>query len=120
MFKSKITWIFLTLLAGFILFFQLKEVIPPGDAVFAPNPVLQNFQICLTKLILRQNSSPSAYRPKTCEEADPATAFVFSDSKIIYKNDRVIGMQGKNRKDGKWYQVDTTDESVIRVVSYEP
>jgi hypothetical protein len=41
------------------------------------------------------------------------------DSKILYQGNFVIGIQGQDRKTGRWYQVDTTDERYIRVVKYE-
>jgi hypothetical protein len=43
----------------------------------------------------------------------------FRESNIFYKGNDVVGIQGQDSSEGRWYQVDTTDERYIRVVKYE-
>ena len=118
---QKIVWSTLILLAGIIVFFQLKDTFGSSRFKgFAPTLVLGNFRSCLALLETKHNHSVIGYKPKTCKDVDSILGVLFSDSKIIYNGTRVIGVQGKDRESGRWYQVDTSDEQVIRVAPYTP
>jgi hypothetical protein len=104
-------------LAIFALVSKAKDAISFNET--APLFVIADFKTCLFYLNRNSIFLPTNQKPKKCNDVKENFTPSIKDSKILYQGNFVIGIQGQDRKTGRWYQVDTTDERYIRVVKYE-
>jgi hypothetical protein len=102
-------------LAVFALITSAKKNL--GVNEFAPLMVMSSFKSCLAKAQVQLRFYKK--KIKKCNEVKGSMPIFFRDSNIFYQGNDVIGIQGQDSPDGRWYQVDTTDERYIRVVKYE-